>query len=486
MSDAERQALPYGCSYPGCGYRTKYNWHIKHHMRTHTGEKPYACDRCDFTCSDPSHMPSHKRRHENVTDYQCTVCHTYWDHQKGLDSHITFSHKSLRGAHSKICTTCGKKFPSLTSLMRHKKIHHSHVKIKCDVAGCFYESKFYQEITKHKKFHHEGYYEGNKFPCPKCAFRSNTTMGINVHIKKCHQSAVHKAESESAGTSTPESNSQVVVSKKKTSTHKPKTWQCYYCDNIEQSWDKYHKHLKTHDQKTEKILIRSVIIDGVEKFYCARCKSNKNEKRDAIEEHVVRCQQRFHSSQARRHTEKRYCCVLCDYSSQSVSPLLSHYALLHENCPVAYKCHKPNCGEVFTQLADLKSHRTTGHQNRSKLSKPSSAVTSQARPGNWLLHRKNHKFGLKCDQCPFSAATEQKLNFHKSFHSGEAFQCSWCGLVFYDNKQFRIHETRHKRDDQLMNRSPQRILQGEKIYHESKKIYINKTLCPFRFSLLLI
>ncbi|XP_075705096.1 uncharacterized protein LOC142725440 isoform X1 [Rhinoderma darwinii] len=77
---------PFRC--PHCLYASAQLVNLKRHLRTHTGEKPFRCDHCSFSCSSPGNLKRHQRVHTQEKPYICNLCAYRCNQSRNLKRHL--------------------------------------------------------------------------------------------------------------------------------------------------------------------------------------------------------------------------------------------------------------------------------------------------------------------------------------------------------------------------------------------------------------
>ncbi|XP_075440739.1 zinc finger protein 513-like isoform X1 [Ascaphus truei] len=77
---------PFRC--PHCLYASAQLVNLKRHLRTHTGEKPFRCEHCGFSCSSPGNLKRHQRVHTQEKPYACSLCPYRCNQSRNLKRHL--------------------------------------------------------------------------------------------------------------------------------------------------------------------------------------------------------------------------------------------------------------------------------------------------------------------------------------------------------------------------------------------------------------
>jgi KRAB domain-containing zinc finger protein len=161
-----------------CGLAVRCKSEVVKHMRTHTGEKPYACDVCKRAFSLHKNLTVHMRTHTGEKPYACDLCKRAFSVHKNLTRHM----RTHTGEKPYACEVCNRAFSQYINLTIHMRTHTEQKPYACDVCSRAFSQ--YINLTIHMRTH-----TGEKpYACEVCnkafSLNKNLTRHMRTHSGK--------------------------------------------------------------------------------------------------------------------------------------------------------------------------------------------------------------------------------------------------------------------------------------------------------------
>ncbi len=329
------QAKTHNVKKKTCPVCFKAVFQLASHMLSHTGEKPYKCDKCEYSSAQRGSLNLHMLRHSEQKNHQCQQCGKLFYTAHILNKH-TRTHSGQEQYKVHRCTVCDKRFYYSNLLLRHMSIHTGEKPWACDVCGQTFT--FRTGLNAHMKSHSDS----RPHLCIVCGFRFKRPGDLQRHTRSHTGEKPYKCKV--CGKGYMQSDGR----KKHMRSHTgEKPYMCWKC-GVQFA---HANRLKLH--KCGKIRVRRTVQPG------ASVKDDKSYKCDVCGESIIGLDQltkhmKFHN------TDRPFECEKCRKRFGNKNTLTIHMRTHTGEKP--YTCSE--CNQCFSQPGNLERHVIRKHTNQ--------------------------------------------------------------------------------------------------------------------------
>merc|ERR1712098_379615 len=107
-----------------CDFKTAHRPSLKKHMKIHSGEKPFACERCEYkTCLKERLIIHNKEVHSGEKPYVCKIC----DYKSARRTEVKKHMRKHIGGKAHRCPLCNFRTNYAENLKKHSNRMHKEV-----------------------------------------------------------------------------------------------------------------------------------------------------------------------------------------------------------------------------------------------------------------------------------------------------------------------------------------------------------------------
>ena len=163
------------CTEPGCSATFSRPSRLQTHLLSHTGDRPFQCDKCDKTFTRNAHLKRHILvNHEGQRTpsqlVNCDLCDGTFANKHSLKKHMNKFHLVKQYT----CEECGLNFHKHHKLLSHMTEHTGKKPWSCDQCSESFQYKMF--LKRHMRKH-------RSHTCPEC----------NVTLERWSDLILHKA-----------------------------------------------------------------------------------------------------------------------------------------------------------------------------------------------------------------------------------------------------------------------------------------------------